>query len=85
MPLMRKSSSTAPAGVTQTGQPGPEISRIFCGSRDFRPAFAIAMVWVVMAVSVILLDALWLRVMLLIICAVVTIHLLTIGRRKDEV
>ena len=46
---------------------------------------AIAMVWVVMAVSVILLDALWLRVMLLIICAVVTIHLLTIGRRKDEV
>ena len=44
---------------------------------------AIAMVWVVMAVSVILLDALWLRVMLLIICAVVTIHLLTIGRRKD--
>ena len=46
---------------------------------------AIAMVWVVMAVSVILLDALWLRVMLLIICAVVTIHLLTIGRHKDEV
>lgn len=46
---------------------------------------AIAMVWVVMAVSVILLDALWLRVMLMIICAVVTIHLLTIGRRKDEV
>ena len=46
MPLMRKSSSTAPAGVTQTGQPGPEISRIFCGSRDFRPALAMAMVWV---------------------------------------
>lgn len=46
---------------------------------------AIAMLWVVMAVSVTLLDALWLRAMLLIVCAVVTIHLLTIGRRKDEV
>ena len=45
---------------------------------------AIAMVWIVMAVSVILLDASWLRAMLLVVCTVVTIHLLTIGRKMKN-
>ena len=42
------------------------------------------MVWIVMAVSVILLDASWLRAMLLVVCTVVTIHLLTIGRKMKN-
>ena len=44
-------------------------------------ARAIAMVWAVMAVSIVLLEATWLRVLLLTICALVTVHLLTIGRK----
>lgn len=38
--------STSPAGVTQTGQPGPESSVTWGGSRRFNPARAIAMVCV---------------------------------------
>ena len=45
---------------------------------------AIAMVWIVMVVSIVLLDIPWLRLLLLIICAVVTLHLLTIGREKKR-
>lgn len=45
---------------------------------------AIAMVWIVMAVSIVLLDIMWLRVLLLVICAVVTVHLLTIGRKGKK-
>ena len=40
------------------------------------------MVWVVMAVSVVLLDTAWLRALLLIVGAVVTVHLLTVGRAR---
>ena len=47
-------------------------------------AKAVAMVWIVMAVSIVLLDITWLRLLLLVICAVVTLHLLTIGRGKKE-
>lgn len=47
-------------------------------------AKAVAMVWIVMAVSIVLLDIPWLRLLLLAICAVVTLHLLTIGREKKE-
>ena len=45
-------------------------------------AKAIVMVWVVMAVSVVLLDTAWLRALLLIVGAVVTVHLLTVGRAR---
>lgn len=45
---------------------------------------ALAMVWVVMAVSIALLDETWLRIILLVICIAVTLHLLTIGRKKRE-
>ena len=45
---------------------------------------AVATVWIVMAVSIVLLDIPWLRLLLLAICAVVTLHLLTIGREKKE-
>lgn len=45
---------------------------------------ALTMVWVVMAVSIVLLDEIWLRIILLVICIAVTLHLLTLGRMKRE-